>query len=69
MSNIYVFGCSHTEIFKEDASDEYKRYKEYKGGVFPKTWSELLSEKMGYNLINLGEGASGNEHIFHKTFI
>ena len=66
MKNMYVFGCSHTEVFREESSDEYVQYKKYKGGVFPKTWSELLSEKMECNLINKGKGASGNDFIFHN---
>jgi hypothetical protein len=63
MSNLYTFGCSFTEGFIEN-HPPYQEYKKFRGGSFPKHWTELLSEKLGCNLINDGKGGSGNQHIF-----
>ncbi len=63
MSTLYTFGCSFTEGFIEN-HPPYQEYKKFRGGSFPKHWTELLSEKLGYNLINDGKGGSGNQHIF-----
>lgn len=63
MNKLFTFGCSFTEGFGEEFSDTYKEYKKFKGD-FPKSWSELLSEKLGLELHNYGEGASGNQQIF-----
>jgi len=64
MNNLFTFGCSYTEGFAEELSDTYKKYKTHRGG-FPKSWPELLSEKLQYELTNYGEGASGNQQIFN----
>ena len=67
MNNLYTFGCSFTDDYGVDGkTHNYKVYKEFKGGVFPKIWNELLSEELGMNLINCGEGGSGNDYIFQK---
>ena len=63
MNTLYTFGCSFTEGFNEN-HEPYQEYKIFKGGTFPKTWSELLSEKLGLNLFNYGQGSIGNQHIF-----
>ena len=44
----------------------YIEYKKYLGGTLPKTWSELLSEKLNLEHRNYAFGSSGNEHIFHQ---
>jgi hypothetical protein len=63
MSSLYTFGCSYTEDY-DDAHQNYKLYKEFCGGTFPKTWPTLLSEKLGYNLKNYGLSAASNQLIF-----
>jgi hypothetical protein len=63
MNTLYTFGCSFTEGFNEN-HELYQEYKVFKGGTFPKTWPELLSEKLGFNLFNYGIGGTGNQHIF-----
>jgi hypothetical protein len=65
MKTLWTFGCSYTEGFVE-GSETFQQYKKYCGGEFPKTWPQILSEKLGYVLINKGEGASGNQQIFQE---
>jgi len=62
-NNLYTFGCSFTEDFK-DNYPPYLEYKNFKGGTYPKVWPTLLSEKLNYELVNEGRGASGNQNIF-----
>jgi hypothetical protein len=66
MNKLWTFGCSYTEGFVDNGSPTYNNYKEYCGGQFPKSWPEILSEKLNIELINKGEGASGNTQIFQQ---
>ena len=67
MSNLFVFGCSYTQGFNRCKDNKnYQLFKEYRGGNLPKDWSTLLSEKMGFELKNYGEDASGNNQIFQE---
>lgn len=61
---LHTYGCSFTAQYENALSESIIKYKGYKGGTFPKTWVEILSEKLNCNFINHGEGASGNEQIF-----
>lgn len=63
MKKLFTFGCSYTEDYS-DIHENYKLYKEFCGGQFPKTWPTLLSEKLEVELENYGIGASGNQLIF-----
>lgn len=63
MSTLYTFGCSYTEDYS-DNHPNYKLYKEFCGGQFPKTWPTLLSEKLNFELENHGMSAAGNQLIF-----
>jgi hypothetical protein len=63
MSTLFTFGCSYTEDYN-DNHQNYKLYKEFRGGTFPKTWPTLLSEKFGFTLKNYGLSAAGNQEIF-----
>jgi hypothetical protein len=65
MDNLFTFGCSYTDSFENNMIPPYVKYKEYKG-YFPRTWNDILSEKMNLNLINYGVGGSGNDFIFQK---
>lgn len=62
-NTLHIFGCSFSEILNEGG---YKPYYEYRNKNFPKTWSEILSEKLEMNLINYAKGGSCNEIIFQK---
>lgn len=67
MSNLFVFGCSYTQGFNNSKNNEfYGLFKKYRGGNLPKDWSTLLSEKLGFELKNYGEDASGNNQIFQE---
>jgi hypothetical protein len=67
MSNLFVFGCSYTQGFNRSKDNKnYQLFKNYRGGDLPKDWSTLLSEKLGFNLNNYGEDASGNNQIFQE---
>lgn len=63
MGTLYTFGCSYTEDYSDNHSN-YKLYKDFCGGTFPKTWPTLLSEKLGTSLENNGISAAGNQLIF-----
>ena len=67
MNTLYTFGCSYTQGFNRSENNEsYKLFKDYRGGNLPKDWSTLLSEKLGFELKNYGEDASGNNQIFQE---
>lgn len=65
MPNLYTFGCSYTEGFNIETTASYIEYKKYRGD-FPKSWPEILSDKLNMNLKNFGRGAAGNQEIFTK---
>jgi hypothetical protein len=65
MNKLWTFGCSYTEGYVE-SSQTFQEYKKYCGGEFPKTWTEILAEKLNLLLVNKGEGASGNQQIFQE---
>lgn len=65
MRNLFVFGCSFTQPYFDNFNGDlseggYTKYKRWKGGTFPKTWSELLADKIGYTLKNYGRGGACN---------
>jgi hypothetical protein len=67
INTLHAFGCSYTAHFENNAMrKEYLDYKEYRGGHFPKIWSELLSEKLGLELNNVAIGGSSNYEIFQS---
>ena len=65
MPTIWTFGDSLTEGYSEkyDWSKSYIEWKKYK----PKVYCEFLSEKLNFDLQNLGKGGSDNYTIF-QTF-
>jgi hypothetical protein len=63
MNNLFTFGCSYTAGYDENASINYKKYKEHRGN-FPKVWPEILAQLLSLELMNYGMGASGNNEIF-----
>jgi hypothetical protein len=67
MNTLFTFGCSYTQGFNRgESNDFYRRFKEYRNGNLPKDWPTLLSEKLGFELKNYGEDASGNNQIFQE---
>jgi hypothetical protein len=67
MNTLHTFGCSYTARFENnDNRAQYKEYKHFRGGVFPKIWSELLSQKLGLELNNTATGGASNYEIFQS---
>jgi len=69
-NTLWTFGCSFTAEWhplNNTPPNNYDKYKIWRGGNLPKVWPTILSECMGFDLQNLGKGASSNDMIF-KTF-
>ena len=66
MNDLFLFGCSYTAGYEDDLYKPYVEYKKFRGGNFPKTWSELLSEKLNLNHVNYATGGIGNDEIFQR---
>lgn len=69
MNTLFTFGCSYTADFETGNLMSYLKYKEFRGGTYPKSWPTLLSEKMGMNIKNYGLGGTGNQSIFEQFCI
>ena len=65
MNSLFICGCSFSADFYEN-NPNFFEYKKYMGGKFPKTWSEILSEKLKLNRRNFAEPSVGNDQIFHQ---
>jgi hypothetical protein len=72
MSTLFTFGCSFTEDFERviettkysDFIPAQRRYVEnHLNGRIPKSWPQLLSEKLDLYLKNYGVGGMSNYHI------
>jgi len=67
MNTLHTFGCSYTGFYETSSnSPHFIKYKEYKGGKYPKIWPELLSEELNLKLNNPAEGGSSNYDIFQS---
>lgn len=65
-NKLYVLGDSFSALYftQPDIDSPYERYRKYRGGTLPKTWSELLSEEIDFPLVNLAEAGSSNYQIW-----
>jgi len=68
MSTLWTYGCSYTAPYSKIPSF-YNEYYEFRGGNFPPTWPELLSKKLNFDLINMGEMGSGFDTSFERFCI
>jgi hypothetical protein len=75
MNTLFTFGCSHTEDFERvlettknsDFIPAQRRYVEnHLDGRTPKSWPQLLSEKLEIDLKNYGVGGMSNYQIFEE---
>jgi hypothetical protein len=75
MSTLFTFGCSYTEDFHRfvgptkdcDFISAQRKYIENNlDGKIPKSWPQLLSEKLGFELKNYGVGGISNYQIFEE---
>lgn len=73
MNTLHVFGDSYTENYKDailkfqDAGNTYQQFKDYRGGNLPDNWSEIVANKLNFNLNNYGWGGAGNDEIFDRV--
>jgi hypothetical protein len=63
---LFTFGDSFSEGYNEYAiwSTSYVKWKGYK----PKIFSEIISEEMGFELVNYGKGGNDNYSILESFF-
>jgi hypothetical protein len=68
MGKLYVFGCSFSTVFNEKSlfNSDMKKYYDLRGGNFPLTWSEILSEDLGLELVNTAQNGFDNYSIFEN---
>jgi len=64
MSTLWVFGDSFSHIHNNNIDRRYKSYREFRKGILPKTWSELLTSKLNIRLRNCANSGSSNYDIF-----
>ena len=65
MSTLHCYGDSFTEGQPDKQLFEpFQRWREYRGGNLPLSWSELLSQKLNMKLRNLGIGGHSNPQTF-----
>ena len=46
MNKLHTFGCSYTQDFNDNKIEAYIDYRNFRGGTFPLTWPEILSNKL-----------------------
>jgi hypothetical protein len=65
MNNLWIFGDSFSSTcFPHERSDNMKNYLNSIDSVDIKSWSELLSKKLNYELKNFAKGGNSNYQIF-----
>jgi len=62
MNNLWIFGCSYSDVSQTKDNLEYVKWK----GYITKHWSEILADKLGFKLNNLGYRGASNLHIFES---
>ena len=68
MNTLHTFGDSYTEGHPEDCTfPPFIEWKKFRGGTLPKSWVELLGEKMGMNILNHARGGNSNCQIFEDV--
>lgn len=71
MQKLITFGCSYTAGFLSNGSiplkGSYRDYYDWRGGNFPKTYPELLSEQNNLQLHNYASQGSSNSLQFWKA--
>jgi len=65
-NKLYIFGCSYSSCFEMAGIN--KEYHIYKNG-WPKSWSEILSEKLNTTVVKKAKGGFGNDAIFDEFCI
>jgi hypothetical protein len=65
MNKLWVFGDNNSAVFGRTKERRFKYYKEYRNGLFPKTWSELLFKELRLDLKNMAVSGQSNYDIFN----
>ena len=64
-NTLHTFGDSYTEGQPEDCTyPPFIEWKKLRGGNLPKSWSEILGEKLNMEVKNYGIGGNSNPQIF-----
>ena len=65
MKKLWVFGCSVSDLYNTETSKYYwsGEYLKWKGYV-PKHYTEILADRLGYNLSNCAVSSTCNHQIF-----
>jgi hypothetical protein len=68
MGKLYVFGCSFSALHNIHLLNDpsFKKYYEFRGDSFPISWSEILANKLGLELVNTAKWGSDNYTIFES---
>lgn len=62
MNKLYIFGGDYSSNFNET----YGLYEDWKKGVLPKTWPEILAKKIDFELVNMAKEGVSNYTIFSQ---
>lgn len=68
-NTLWTFGCSFTAEYEPidglypPYKNNYDRYREFRGGVLPPTWPNIVAKFMNYNVMNCAYGGSSNYNI------
>ncbi len=64
MITLWIFGDNSSSIFGRTKERRFEFYKKHRGGEFPVSWSELLSNKLSLKLNNYAIAGQTNYDIF-----
>lgn len=65
MSTLYVFGDSFTQGHHNlETYPAYDEFKKLRGGKLFDLWSQILANKLGFDLKNYGNAGASNDDIF-----
>lgn len=64
MNRLWVFGDNSSCIFDKTSERRFEYYKRYRNGIFPPSWSQLLSNKLNLKLNNFAVSGQSNYDIF-----
>jgi hypothetical protein len=64
MNRLWVFGDNSSCIFDKTGERRFEYYKRYRSGIFPPSWSQLLSNKLNLKLNNFAVSGQSNYDIF-----
>ena len=64
-NTLHIFGDSYSEGQPEGCKfPPFLEWKELRGGNLPKSWAEIVGERLGMTMVNYGRGGNSNQQIF-----